>query len=355
MKKVFITDFDKEKYKPKELFPLVRPFLNSETCKWKADRENYIKWNCPTLEIETTSSLEDADFVLVSEPLNHKRDKNKYEKIAELNSRCAERNILLHIFVSGDFGKKHPEFSNVIYYRMSGFRKQLNENNKGFVPLLNDHSKKFFNRASFVFNEKKEKPTIGFCGHATYSIAKMLYEKLKLIQINGQRSIAGDFNFEPLFSSAFERLKLLKIIGDSKEVNTNFIFREKYRAGAVSEQERFRTTKEYYDNIINSDYVFCLRGSGNFSIRLYETMMMGRIPVFVNTDCLLPFEDQIEWKKQVVWVEWKDREKIADIISEFHRNITKEEFVRRQKKNREIWLSHFTVGHYLENISKSSD
>ena len=41
-------------------------------------------------------------------------------------------------------------------------------------------------------------------------------------------------------------------------------------------------------------FTFCYRGAGNFSYRFYETLMMGRIPILVNTDCVFPFEDKVD-------------------------------------------------------------
>lgn len=353
MKKIFITNFNRDNYKSKELFALARPFLNEETGKWEInDRIQRLKiFN--DFKIKVTYSLKEADLILISEPLNHQPDKEKYKKLAEINTICRERNVLAYGLISGDYGKVHPRFSNIIYYRMGGFRSQLDENNKAFYFLLSDQLKRIFNRDEIFIRQKEEKPTVGFCGHASYSIPKFFYEKLKLTQVNLNRIYNKDFYLEPLFASAFERLKILKSIARSKDINANFVFREKYRAGAVTEQERRKTTLEYYNNIIESDYVVCLRGSGNFSVRFFETLMMGRIPIFINTDCLLPLEDEINWKNHVVWLEWKDRTNIAEIISNFHKNITREKFIRIQKENRKIWKSNLTIENYLRYIFKS--
>lgn len=350
MKKVFITDFNKEKYRPKELFPLTRPFLNAQTGEWGIEPPNLNKWGCSELEVEVTNNLGDSDFILVSEPLNHDRDKDQYRRLDELNAVCAEKNIYAYVFIAGDYGKVHPHFSNVIYYRMGGFKSQLNENNRAFFPVLGDYLKRFFDKDEISLRNKLEIPTVGFCGHATKSVSKLLYEKLKMGQINAGRALAGDFKFEPLFASAFERLKILTDINGSPGVKKNFIYRGKYRAGASTEEERLKTAIEYYNNILESDYVVCLRGSGNFSVRFYETLMMGRIPVFINTDCLLPLEDEIDWKRHSVWVEWKERKNIAELILQFHASLTPEEFMEKQTENREIWKSYLNVRHYLEKI-----
>src|SRR5690606_19049993 len=98
------------------------------------------------------------------------------------------------------------------------------------------------------------------------------------------------------------------------------------------------------------DYVLCVRGAGNFSVRFYETLLMGRIPIFVNTDCLLPFEDKINWKKHVVWIEWKERSNIANIVADFHSKLTDKQFEDLQKSNRKLWKEELSVKAMLQNI-----
>ena len=75
----------------------------------------------------------------------------------------------------------------------------------------------------------------------------------------------------------------MKYLEQENMIITNFIYRKKYRAGAKSQKDLQSTTLEYYENLLDSDYILCIRGAGNFSIRLYETLMVGRIPIFVNT------------------------------------------------------------------------
>jgi hypothetical protein len=137
----------------------------------------------------------------------------------------------------------------------------------------------------------------------------------------------------------------------SAQIETNFIYRNNYRAGFKTREELEASTLEYYENVRNSDYVLCVRGGGNFSIRLYETLMMGRIPVFVNTDCILPLEDKIEWKKHVVWLEWDDRKGIAEMVSNFHTNLHPDAFKSMQLANRELWKNGLSVTGYLKILS----
>ena len=75
-------------------------------------------------------------------------------------------------------------------------------------------------------------------------------------------------------------------------LTTNYILRSKYRAGVSREKDPFHPSRlEFVNNILGSDYTVCMRGGGNFSVRFYETLSLGRIPVFIDTDCLLPWHE----------------------------------------------------------------
>ena len=78
---------------------------------------------------------------------------------------------------------------------------------------------------------------------------------------------------------------------------------------------------------------------------------MGKIPIFVNTDCLLPLEHEIDWKKHTVWVEWNERNQIAERVFEFHAKLTNEQFKSLQKSNRQLWKEKLSVAHFLEILA----
>ena len=69
---------------------------------------------------------------------------------------------------------------------------------------------------------------------------------------------------------------------------------------------------------------------------------MGRIPVFVNTDCLLPLENQINWQNHCVWVESNDSKTIIERIQSFHRKLPESDFKKLQYSNRKLWVDKLT-------------
>ncbi len=71
--------------------------------------------------------------------------------------------------------------------------------------------------------------------------------------------------------------------------------------------------QEYVHSMMESDYILCARGAGNFSRRLYEALSCGRIPVFVDTDCVLPYQSEINWKEYFVC-----GLRVGEKVAEFH-------------------------------------
>ena len=67
-------------------------------------------------------------------------------------------------------------------------------------------------------------------------------------------------------------------------------------------------------SVINSEYTLCYRGAANYSLRFYESLCLGRIPLFINTDCMLPFEDRVHWKDVCLWVEEHNLKYIGDAL-----------------------------------------
>ena len=332
------------------LFILTRPFYSEKG--WANNNIVNNKWNLGN-DFCFTDSIEKAQMVLIPFSINTYFVGNKGDELATINQLCSQYNIKAYGFIGGDFGTDFPEFSNITYFRMGGFKKQLSDKNKGFPVSFSDHFQRLFHQETIMPTVKKELPIVGFCGHAATSLTKRLKETVKCILENSKRFIEKPFrnDYEPLFASAYERAKLLHIFEKSAFIKTNFIYRKNYRGGAITEAQRDATSLEYYHNIQQSDYILCVRGGGNFSVRLYETLMLGKIPIFVDTDCLLPFEETINWKNHVVWIAWKDRKKIASIVSDFHHQLSDENFVKMQLNNRKLWKETLSVKGMLEMIS----
>lgn len=349
--RIFIPDTFQGECNEKELFFLTRPFYSDKG--WVNNNLLKSKWGIDSSEFMYTSNINEADCVLLPRTINHYVSIGKTSFLHDVNQQCISMGIKAFGYIAGDFGERFQAFSNIIYFRMGGFRSQLDENNRSFPSSLSDHLVRLFETDDIAPIPWQEKPIVGFCGQATLSKTKAFKENLKFLKENIRRFSKNPLrtDYEPLFASGFERAKLLKSIEKSDAIITRFIYREHYRGGANSPESLQKTTKEYYDNLRESQYVVCVRGGGNFSVRFFQTLLMGRIPVFVNTDCLLPFEREINWKNQVVWVEWSERHLIAEKILAFHIKHSQQSFELLQKENRSIWLNELNLNGMLRKLS----
>ena len=83
----------------------------------------------------------------------------------------------------------------------------------------------------------------------------------------------------------FGRKKYLQTLLNSS-LKCNFVLRQGFWAPGVDKKV---ARQEYFENMENNIFTFCYRGAGNFSYRFYETFMMGRIPILINTDSIAIF------------------------------------------------------------------
>lgn len=127
------------------------------------------------------------------------------------------------------------------------------------------------------------------------------------------------------------------------------MIRDQYRAGASSDADRERTQSEFDDNLRSSTYALCVRGTGNFSARFYEALSFGRVPLFVNTNCVLPLEDLIDWRSRSVWIEANDVDKIGDRLVRAHPEVLNDPD-RSAAELRRLWVSHLTSDGFFSHL-----
>jgi hypothetical protein len=116
----------------------------------------------------------------------------------------------------------------------------------------------------------------------------------------------------------------------------------------VNEREDFR--KVYAQNMAGSDYILCCRGYGNYSWRFYETLSCGKIPVFIDSDCILPYDFELDWKKYCVWIKEDEIPVIADKIMEFHEKFSEKEFIDLQIECRKTWEERLSPEGFFRNL-----
>jgi Exostosin family len=154
------------------------------------------------------------------------------------------------------------------------------------------------------------------------------------------------------------RYQALGVVSRCAGIRKNLLLREDFMNGylKVPEKERHehwrRSFAEFRGNILGSDYTLCPRGGGNWSYRFYETLCLGRIPVFFNTDCMLPYESLINWRDYCVWVEGNDVGQTAQAILRHYESHTPESFVALQRQCRQVWRDYLGLDGFFRNFHR---
>jgi hypothetical protein len=192
---------------------------------------------------------------------------------------------------------------------------------------------------------------IGFCGQATINPIKMLKDSFKISKLRRDlKRGVSPYLTVPNFLPAWERARILRRL-QSTNLKTDFIFRSRYNAGANTPEIKEKVEQEFYQNIQDSLFTVCVRGMGNYSVRFYQTLAMGRIPILVDSDSVLPFESEISYQKFILKVPFKERFQIDQLVKSFVNSKSADELVQMQKMARECWLKHFQQKGMLSNLA----
>lgn len=340
-------------YYPEALFEKKQKAYCFELLKSKIRAEEKSRENDEMIQsMISWTTEEEADLWVLPMDWNyyylHKMEKDALQfcKKAHLN----QKKVLS--FTGGDYGISVSTPPNVIIYRITGYSSRLRKQERIFPFYLTDPVQKFFGREEeFVLKRSlSESPIIGFCGMAPGDWKTRLQEPAKIFV----RNLASTFKFLPydrqaILSSSYLRHKILKRLENAKQFETNFIIRQQYRAGAKKIEERKKTTEEYYQNQYESDLNVCVRGGGNFSVRFIETLAMGRIPLFCDTNSPLP-EINGNWNNHIIRFVPSQIHKLPEIINDWiHGKDLHSTFLI----NRQLWKEQLSLqGFWMRELRR---
>lgn len=337
------------------LFPLLKAYIKPNSYTSAQRLKDY---GVKESDFSIVDKPNNADCILLTMSWLYYTNTNQLPLAIDFIKSMNKLGFKVWLNIPGDIGINIPVNLKVNVLVQQGYKYKSKGNIYCYPSFIEDSLKLYKKSSTPSTREYKLKPSIGFCGHATSS----LLQASLTISKTAIKNICYYLYLKPylphkLISSVYMRSKILKLFSKSNQINTNFIKRTSYRAGLkynVNKQNH-QTTKDFFKNIDNSDYTLCYRGAGNFSIRLYQTLAMGRIPVFVNTDCILPLENIIDWKNHVVWIEEQEISKISEILIKFHSNLDDKLLNQLYKENREFWEKKLRLGPFFVEMLKNID
>jgi hypothetical protein len=112
----------------------------------------------------------------------------------------------------------------------------------------------------------------------------------------------------------------IDVLKKSSEVIAKIIMRPTYTGSIKTLQGEPRALRaEYIANMDSCTYAFAPKGDGNFSVRFFEALSLGKIPVVLDTQIVFPFENVIQYDDFVIKVSLENIDRIDTEIAEWHR------------------------------------
>jgi hypothetical protein len=295
----------------------------------------------------------EADICVVPREWNHYLWHKKVNEVVALAEQAKQFGKKIIIWFRGDLSPIIPITNAVIF--QSAIDRSKTGQNRYVAPYFIEDPRQTPRQGYPLYREKREVPVVGFCGYGHASLIKLAYSMVANLKHNLSVAIGqSKYGPTPIIPATVLRAKSLNRLSRDHRVESRFIVRNKFFAGQNfkkrSSPEASSVVSEYFDNIFNTDYTLCIRGYGNWSIRLYETLACGRIPVFVDTDCTLPFDFKVDWKKYCVWIDKVELPQIAVKVADFHKQLTPEDFFDLQHACRQLWEDRLTISGFMNHL-----
>ena len=190
---------------------------------------------------------------------------------------------------------------------------------------------------------KLNRPSIGFVGHARAALQhKMITGNNDSVVVNyGFERIASAPSLRnPVNIGLILRQRIIGGLSRSKKVDSKFILRDVNNSLAKAGLANRRG--EYLDNLNANLFALCVRGAGNYSIRLYEALALGRIPVILDTTMPLPMNEFVDWDAFSIRVSLDKIDFADQVVFEYFESKSKEDLLDIQHRARKTWETYLT-------------
>lgn len=283
---------------------------------------------------QVVNSSTEADIMLFPHNYKSARAENAdYVKKIVQESLLAKKKLM--IIAYGD-STDEIDLSNVIILRSSKYRSQMRPYEIMMPAYVED-----IGRVHHEPLSKSAKPKVGFVGKAGFANSKELFKYLIKTLCNRGAEKPGEW----FRRSAIHQLQ------KSVDIDLRTIIRKMYSGSQktieISPEEARRT---YIENMQNTHFTLAPRGYGNFSMRFYETLAMGRIPVLIDTDMRLPLEDRIPYDKFIVRVPCDKMKLLSRYVLDFYNRHDEESWINAQKQARQYFENYLYMPAFLRIV-----
>ncbi len=295
-----------------------------------------------------TENILEANYILIPNSIK-KLDQNIQNYLDSVRSLAKRHNKKVIVFIGGDLS--HDVFiDDMIVFKGSQYKYMMRSNEIIVPPFAED----LLEGDQLTIRKKSkntnQKPVVGFCGWAGFAnVPQLIKYHARNLLINFQKIFRP--HLEVHKKGLYFRRKAIQILQKSQLVSTNFIIRNSFSANTKTiSLDPVQARKEYKENIISSDFVLTPKGDANFSVRFFEVLTLGRIPILIDTETVLPLENVIDYSEFMLKVNYRDLKKLPEIISEFYANLTPDQFSIMQHKAREAYELYLRYDRFFSYV-----
>lgn len=283
-----------------EVFSVI-PLLSEKHYKCVLDAANswneglYTRLRFLTPTFDYVQSLDECDLAVI--PFKYNKDDARVHAYCKQASASNKKVVS---FFNDDTGEVFNLPKNLFLFRTSVTNKLKQENERSLPVVVPDHFP-----CHIPLSDVLDNKVVTFCGHIG----------------NGRLPIIERFR---------------KLYG-----NTNIVYRNGFWAPEVTSKQKARQT--FYNNLLSGSFSLCIRGNGNFSYRFYEALSFGRVPILIDTDCVLPFSNEIDWSKHILKIDETQMDMLPELIQGCNLS---------PWSNRKLWQTFFSAEGYYTNFIK---
>ncbi len=284
---------------------------------------------------ERVSDASAADIIVMPHEYLYLRRHPQY--LSQWQERA--RGVRKLLLISAYQDDPHPiAIQGAIIIRPSAYRVSLNKDEILMPAYVEDVGKQWGREPL----PKGTRPIVSFAGKAGFSGFKeqLQYAVRNYIVRHG-----------PHKQGMYFRRHALAALAADPRIELNTIVRKYYSAHRRTvEVPLAQVREEYIRSIQGAHFILAPRGDGNYSLRFYETLSLGRIPILIDTDMPLPLQDYIDYDAFIVRVPWQDVDRIGDYIVRFFEGHSDTEFIEVQQKARNAFESYFFMPRFLSYL-----
>lgn len=293
---------------------------------------------------------EKATYFLYPHPLLPREDTASAHFHAAKKQAHAFNKPLL-VFAGGDLAYR-MRVDDVVLLKGSQYRYQLRPNEIVMPHWVEDLGARY----PVTVRGKSLRPIVGFCGWVAPSgiVARISYI-LKNTTWDFFARIPGKGYMVVRKKGLWWRKRVLRALRGKSGIDARFIERRTFSGNAKTiALDPGRAREEYIKNIEESDLILAPKGDANISLRFFETLSLGRVPLLIDTEVVLPLEGVLDYDAFILRVPYQEVDTLAPIVTRFYEGLTDESFVHMQRLARDVFLTRLRYDSFFNYLFRSS-